>query len=561
MGYEYAVTTSATPPVSGTATTNTFAVLTGLSPQTLYYVHVRAMCGVGSYGNWASTSFTTACVAISSLPWIENFDAITTPAIPNCWFKETGNYTTSIASIYNTAYSGANYLRVQYGANNAYIWTPGFNLVAGTSYDFSSFIQGDNGDDWTVNYYVNNNQLSTGATQLGATYAVPGTGSPYAPQTYNKIVRSFVPTTTGTYYFAVKVNEPSFAPWYLAFDDFELKLSPACATPTPLASAITATTATLSWTAISSALVGYEYVLNTVATDPTGAGTSITGTSYSATALTGSTTYYFHIRSVCSVGTTSTWSTVSFTTGCVAQNVPYSQNFESATTPNLPSCTTVENVGTGNLWKTVNSPGNGFTSKTLSYSYNFTNAANVWFYTNGINLTAGTAYKISYDYGTSLGSVYTEKLKVAYGTSASAASMTNVLADYTAVVNEAPISDVVNFTPSTSGVYYFGFNAKSDANEDNLYVDNILVDVALANNSFTNNSLSVYPNPVKNILNINYTENITKIQVVNMLGQEVISKLVNNTQNQIDMSQLVQGTYLVKITSNDLVKTMKVIKE
>jgi hypothetical protein len=48
---------------------------------------------------------------------------------------------------------------------------------------------------------------------------------------------------------------------------------------------------------------------------------------------------------------------------------------------------------------------------------------------------------------------------------------------------------------------------------------------------------------------------------MNLLGQEVITKSINSNQSQIDMSNLPQGTYLVKVTSENQVKTIKVIKE
>jgi hypothetical protein len=85
IGYEYAVTTSATPPVSGTATTATFYPASGLLPQTVYYLHVRSSCTGGTFGNWSTVSFTTACAEVTS--FIQNFDAVTTPDFPNCWFK------------------------------------------------------------------------------------------------------------------------------------------------------------------------------------------------------------------------------------------------------------------------------------------------------------------------------------------------------------------------------------------------------------------------------------------------------------------------------------------
>jgi hypothetical protein len=58
--YEYAVTTSATPPVSGTANATTSASVTGLTANTTYYLHVRSNCGGSGNSSWAtSTSFFT----------------------------------------------------------------------------------------------------------------------------------------------------------------------------------------------------------------------------------------------------------------------------------------------------------------------------------------------------------------------------------------------------------------------------------------------------------------------------------------------------------------------
>src|SRR5690606_1668633 len=84
---------------------------------------------------------------------------------------------------------------------------------------------------------------------------------------------------------------------------------------------------------------------------------------------------------------------------CDPVNVPYTQDFESAAVPAMPDCTSIENAGNGNNWTTTNTPDNEFTGTYLSYKYHSSNAANAWFYTQGINLTAGTAYKITYEYG------------------------------------------------------------------------------------------------------------------------------------------------------------------
>ena len=86
-------------------------------------------------------------------------------------------------------------------------------------------------------------------------------------------------------------------------------------------------------------------------------------------------------------------------------------------------------------------------------------------------------------------------------------------------------------------------------------------DGSLATTSFDSANFTYYPNPVKNMLNLSYTQNISSVGVYNLLGQEVVSKVVNANQSQIDMSDLPTGAYLVKVTSDNQVKTIKVMKE
>lgn len=57
--YEYAVTTSSTAPSSGTSTTSTSAAVGSLTPNTLYYAHVRTNCGGSTFSSWGTNTFTT----------------------------------------------------------------------------------------------------------------------------------------------------------------------------------------------------------------------------------------------------------------------------------------------------------------------------------------------------------------------------------------------------------------------------------------------------------------------------------------------------------------------
>jgi hypothetical protein len=86
-------------------------------------------------------------------------------------------------------------------------------------------------------------------------------------------------------------------------------------------------------------------------------------------------------------------------------------------------------------------------------------------------------------------------------------------------------------------------------------------DASLSTSSFDSASFVAYPNPVVDVLNLSHSTTIDKVQVINLLGQEVMTKSINAAQSQIDMSNLPVGTYLVRVTANDEVKTIKVIKE
>ena len=547
------------------------ATITGLAPSTTYKVWVRAACG-GEFGIWSpSKTFTTACVPVSTFPWTEGFEGTAGTAFPVCWSEENGDWVTAdqtSSSNYVTARTGSRFLRNSWSANNEYMWTPGFELTAGVSYDLSFYMQADGFTGWTVGVFQNTAQNSVGATQLGTTITASGTGA-YVIQPYALVSNTIVPATSGTYYFAVRVNQPSGSPWYIAFDDFRMEPTPNCIAPlAPTATNATVTTATMNWAATAPAPAnGYEYFVTSDLVTTPNATTVATGsvaagiTTAELTGLTGSTIYKIYVRSICGTADFSSWSDAGmFTTDCINAELPYTINFENAAVPALPLCTYSQNAGTGNNWRTANNPGYGFTSKVLNYPWNGSNAANAWFFTNTVTLIGGQSYSVSYQYGNDF-TFYTESLKVAYGTSANATSMTTEIANH-ATINQATMqSNTATFTPAVSGDYVIGFNAYSIANQNQLYVDNISIQVDLSNPDFDNNSFTAYPNPVQDVLKLSYNQNITNVAVYNLLGQQVLTTNVNATKGQIDMSNLATGTYLVKVNTENAVKTIKVIKQ
>ena len=118
--------------------------LSGLSSGTKYDWYVRADCGSSNYSNWSSkNTFTSTCVS-QSLPWNEGFENLGvygTYEFPGCWDGDNGNmFTTSntIQSDNREPNTGSSYIYTIYDADD-WLFTPAFDLTAGTIYEFSSY--------------------------------------------------------------------------------------------------------------------------------------------------------------------------------------------------------------------------------------------------------------------------------------------------------------------------------------------------------------------------------------------------------------------------------------
>ncbi|WP_116789312.1 T9SS type A sorting domain-containing protein [Flavobacterium psychrotrophum] len=74
-------------------------------------------------------------------------------------------------------------------------------------------------------------------------------------------------------------------------------------------------------------------------------------------------------------------------------------------------------------------------------------------------------------------------------------------------------------------------------------------------------AIAVYPNPASNVLNITAEDVVTKVQVYNMLGQQVINITPNNTTATLSISDLKSGVYMVNTTANGKTGTTRFIKQ
>ncbi|RYZ29561.1 MAG: T9SS type A sorting domain-containing protein [Chitinophagaceae bacterium] len=278
-------------------------------------------------------------------------------------------------------------------------------------------------------------------------------------------------------------------------DDVVWEPIPLCIAPTGInAVSFAPTSAAITWNTPTTTPINYDVYLSTsnvAPTDNTTSFASAVATPYTATGLAAGTTYNVWVRTNCGTNGKSSWSAVQqLTTACSGAALPYALNFDAVTAPAVPNCVTIQNVNNDNRsWQTAPAP-IGYTGNVMSYIFNPSSIANDWFFTQGLNLTAGKSYILSYKFGNN-STAFTEKLKVAFGTSASANSMVNVIADYPAVNDNFPRVHKIRFTAPTSGVYFVGFQVYSAANQFQLYVDEISVNEATVAPTTANTCVNV----------------------------------------------------------------------
>lgn len=115
----------------------------------------------------------------------------------------------------------------------------------------------------------------------------------------------------------------------------------------------------------------------------------------------------------------------------------------------------------------------------------------------------------------------------------------------------------LTFRAEKYGVDYPAFTGRDltpglpiEINPDLTPCNNLSVD------EFDLKTLTIYPNPTRDVFHINGIDDILQVEVFNMLGQKITQK----DRNKIDLSNQENGIYLLKIFTNRSVISKRVIK-
>ncbi len=314
---------------------------------------------------------------------------------------------------------------------------------------------------------------TSGAAGSGAT-GLAASGTTTIP-TVTANVTGLVGATTYTYYVRTDCGGSDYSIW--ASNTFNTL---SCNIPTSVtSSAITTTTATISWTApVVGSPAGYEYEVRTSGAAGSGAtGLAASGTTTSPTVsanlvgLSSGTTYSVYVRTNCSTGFYSAWTVaVNFNTTCndIAA-FPWTQNFDamgSIGNSIIPSCWKIES-GSGTPWYSANAASITYNDPASAPNYIYCNwtpsATDKYLITPGFSLTAGTSYDFSFNFA---GDGYTGwTADVRYNTTQTGTGSTIMGAAFLApaTTSTATYAQVTRtFVAPSSATYYFIVHVNND---------------------------------------------------------------------------------------------------
>jgi hypothetical protein len=361
--------------------------------------------------------------------------------------------------------------------------------------------------DYKLNTATTWTNIATGTTATSANIAGLTQGT-----LYNWRVRATCSAGSGNYVAA------------------QFTTSAPCGTPATLASsAITSSSATVSWGAVSGAIsYAVDYKLNTSATWTT-ATASTASTSVSISGLTASSLYDWRVSATCASGT-SAFATAQFTTTAVSTcpgALDVSTNNTTAGAATIPFNTNV--FGTINVGSDVD-------------HYKFV-------------ITTGGTITLTL---TTLPANYQLRLVNSAGSILQTSNNSGT--------NNETITRTV-----TAGTYYARVYPQNSSqfNAANCYTLRVQLGTASRNDgglAIAAGKLSVYPNPVGDIatLAFNATANGTAIMIVSdqtgaIVSKQTIAVVQGDNLSQLDVSKLSNGIYFVKIQTNEKVEVARIV--
>lgn len=562
------------PDLETTATTNS-PVVSGITEDTdggaiisnsIYRVFVRANCdAAGSDGSGMSPwfgpyEFRTACAPVGE-GFTENFDSYVNGDFPFCWYKNvesTGSPLVQVSSFSGYPNSDPNTLLMNTGND------PSANILLVLPQNTVA-----NDGAHRLEFFARKSNANTEANIVVGTMADPFDANTFAEITSVPIITGGSSGDAVQYY----VNLPENTDEYVVLkhgagtgssigfyiDDVTITDQPAC----PEVYNITAENITASSVEVSWEFVGgqtnWEYIVQATDTGEPTSGTETNSNTLNAdfNALDANTTYEIYVRADCDTDGTSPWvGPVNFTTACVPEFGTYSHGFEGfISNDEIAPCwsSLIDPSSTSPYVKYSNLQAQDGTISVRLYSGN-DETSGIFLVTPMLSDLDNTKQIVFQVYDDNNGGLEVGTMTDPTNAATFTSYETYLDADMT---DDAWDEKVLNFDGFTGSDQYIAFKFNAATTFDSLYIDNFTyqTDPTLGVGDFNfENAVKIYPNPVKNILNIS-GNNIDAVEVFSLNGKRILTQ--NSNMNSVDVSALANGMYFINVIGNKGSTTVK----
>jgi len=320
-------------------------------------------------------------------------------------------------------------------------------------------------------------------------------------------------------------------------------------------------------------IIGYQIEYSTSTFTP-GDGTAIVYEfdtfPHTLTGLESNTTYYFTVRSICGDDNYSDWTDYGddgpdawTTTICPSSySLPYLNDFNDPDT--WTNCQTFyDNDGDGNFWYYVNytdvdEAGNNVAAS-ASYQSGAALTPDNWVIMGPIDLTDHSDALLEWKVRGIDPSWCQENYSVYVGTSDNYNDLINGSVSYNETIanggdacGQTFAERSLDISASTGGQVYIGFRHHDVSDMFVLNVDDISVtSTTMSNEDFTLENITYSFNQETDILRVTSEEPLSKIEIYNMLGQQVLNKNLNESSATLNLSDLSSAIYIVNVEGNN----------
>ncbi len=254
----------------------------------------------------------------------------------------------------------------------------------------------------------------------------------------------------------------------------------------------------------------------------------------------------------------------------VANAQIFSEDFESVTADEdvaVANWTNAAEVGS-RVWLGKEYDGNKYAQAS---AYNSGEANTMWLITPAIDISGYTDETLAFDVniGYWTHAALTVHISTDFAGDATTATWDDVTSSFT--IPETPTDGYGSFASagtmdisSYEGEIYIAFKYTGDDNNSEtttIQVDNVVVDGTVGIGQVATSELSIFPNPAGKVLNVEAGNNLTSVEILNVIGQTVMTVEPGTAATTINTESLNKGAYFVRTTdvngNNGIAKFIK----